>query len=182
MVMKFIVLIVILQLSACSIVKRQYGDVIANEQSTSVSPKDYHQLLLDMGAPDTVAVLNDAFIFAYHSVTIREPQFGITIPYYDLFKLNLGSATARHNYHFYAFDLMGNSINLSQFNWHNELGDGSAIGLIFIVEETVDLSHFKAPKEANLWGKQLLIDKELAEFSFAEIIAGNRLDLFGQTF
>ena len=182
MLIRLLVLIAIIQLSACSIVTRQYGEVITSKANPSSLIENYHQVLQNMGAPDTVAVLNDAFIFAYHSVSITEPQFGITIPYYDLFKLNLGSATAKHNYYFYAFDLQGQSINLSQYHWQNELGDGSTIGLIFVVEETVDLSHFKAPKEASLWGKQLLINKELAEFSFEEIITGNRLDLFGQTF
>ncbi len=179
MLTKLALCILVLQLSACSVVKRQYDFI---EPVKKFSPKDYHQVLTTMGAPSSVAVLNDSFIFAYHSVTIKEPQFGLTIPYYDLFKFNLGSATAKHNYHFYAFNFDGTSINLSQLSWQNQLGDGTSIGLIFVVEETVDLSNFDTPKETSLWGKNLLIDKDLAELNFQEVILGKRLDLIGQSF
>ena len=78
-------------------VKRQYGHV---ESVKAFSPKNYHEVLITMSAPDSVAVLNDAFIFAYHSVAINEPQLGLAIPSFDFFKFTLGSATTTHHYHF----------------------------------------------------------------------------------
>jgi len=178
---KLLLIILLITIPSCSVVKRQYGN-ISPEHHQEYSLTNYHQVLNHMGAPDSIAILNDAFIFTYHSVIINEPQFGLTLPYYDLFKFNLGSATAKNNYYFYAFDLLGNCINLSKYKWQNDLGNGSSIGLIFVVEETVDLTNFKAAQKANSWGKNLLIDKGLAELSLEEIILGNRIDLIGQSF
>ncbi len=141
-----------------------------------------HDVLQKMGAPDSIAVLNDAFIFAYHSVSINEPQLGLAIPSFDFFKLTLGSATANHNYHFYAFTLDGNIVNLQNSHWQNTLGESSSFGLIFIVEETVDLASFEVPRASNLWGQSLLLDKALVELSFEEIILAKRLDLVGQSY
>ncbi|KGJ92283.1 hypothetical protein [Colwellia psychrerythraea] len=172
-------LLCLLMLTSCSMVKRQYGHVGTVKP---FSPKDYHQVLTTMGAPDSIAVLNDAFIFAYHSVTIDEPQLGLAIPSFDFFKFTLGSATAIHNYHFYAFSLQGKTINLQQNYWQNALGDSSTIGLIFVVEETVDLTSFETPRAANLWGERLLFDIDLIEFSFQDIILARRLDLIGQDY
>jgi hypothetical protein len=166
-------------LTSCSLVKRQYGNVVSVE---SFSPKDYHEVLQKIGAPDSVAVLNDAFIFAYHSVSIDEPQLGLSIPTFDFFKFTLGSATAIHNYHFYAFTLYGDIINLQQTHWQNSLGDSSSFGLIFVVEETIDLESFEVPRAANLWGQSLLLETNLIEFSFEDIILAKRLDLIGQDY
>ena len=171
--------ICLLMLTSCSVIKRQYGHVAA---VPAFSPKDYHQVLDKMGAPDSIAVLNDAFIFAYHSVAIDEPQFGLAIPSFDIFKFTLGSATAVHHYHFYAFSLQGNVINLQTNHWQSALGDSSSIGLIFVVEETVDLASFEVRRAANLWGERLLFDTNLIEFSFEEIILAKRLDLIGQDY
>jgi len=179
---KLLFIILLVLLPSCSIVKRQYGHNPSPKHQQEYPLTNYHQVLDQMGAPDSIAILNDAFIFTYHSVVINEPQFGINIPFFDLIKFNLGNATAKHSYYFYAFNLSGNCINLSRYKWKNELGNGSSIGLIFIVEETVDLTNFKAEHEANLWGKSLLIDKGLAEFSLEEIILGNRIGLIGQSF
>lgn len=179
---KLLTIILLLSLSACTMVKRQYGHDLSSKNHDASSLKSYHNVLDNMGAPDSVAVLNDSYIFAYHNVVIDEPQFGLNIPYYDLFKINLGVATAKHNYHFFAFDYEGNTINLSQFGWSNNLGSGSSLGFVFVVEETVDLSKFTIEKEASLWGKNLLLDKELAEFDLTDIVLGKRLDLHGQNF
>jgi len=160
-------------------VKRQYGYVEAIE---SFLPRDYHEVLQQIGAPDSVAVLNDAFIFAYHSVSIDEPQLGLAIPAFDLFKFTLGSATATHNYHFYAFTLHGDIINLQKTHWQNSLGESSSFGLIFVVEETVDLESFEVPRATNLWGQSLLLETNLIEFSFEDIILAKRLDLIGQDY
>lgn len=172
-------LLCLLMLTSCSVVKRQYGHV---ETVKPFSPRDYHEVLTQMGAPDSIAVLNDAFIFAYHSVAINEPQVGLTIPSFDFFKFTLGSATAVHNYHFYAFSLAGNIINLQKNNWQNSLGESSTIGLIFVVEETVDLASFEARRATNLWGERLLLDINLVEVSFEEIVLAKRLDLIGQDY
>ncbi len=166
-------------LPACSIVKRQYGYV---EPVASFTPTNSHDVLQKMGAPDSIAVLNDAFIFAYHSISIDEPQLGLAIPSFDFFKFTLGSATASHNYHFFAFTLEGKVINLQDNRWQNALGDSSAIGLIFVVEETVDLASFEVPRATNLWGQSLLLDKSLLEISFEDIILAKRLDLIGQDY
>ena len=166
-------------LTSCSMVKRQYGHV---ETVAAFTPKNYHEVLTQMGAPDSIAVLNDAFIFAYHSVTIDEPQLGLAIPSFDFFKFTLGSATAVHNYHFYAFSLQGDTLNLKQNNWQNALGDSSSIGLIFVVEETVDLASFETKRAANVWGERLLLDINLIEFPFQEIVLAKRLDLIGQDY
>jgi len=160
-------------------VKRQYGYV---EPIERFSPNDYHQVLHTLGAPDSVAVLNDAFVFAYHSVSIHEPQLGLAIPAFDLFKLTLGSATAIHNYHFYAFTLQGDIINLQKTHWQNSLGDSSSLGLIFVIEETVDLASFEVPRSTNLWGQGLLLETNLIEFSFEDIILAKRLDLIGHDY
>jgi len=179
---KLLIIVLLVLLPSCSIVKRQYGYDFPPDKSNKFSPINYHQVFELMGAPDSIAILNDAYIFTYHRVAINEPQFGFNIPYFDLIKLNLGKATAQHSYYFFAFRLSGDSINLSQYKWKNKLGRGSSIGLIFVVEETVDLTNFKASHEADLWGRNLLIDKGLAEFSLEEIILGNRIDLIGQSF
>ena len=178
-VLKIASLLCLLMLTSCSVVKRQYGHV---ETVKSFSPKHYHEVLTQMGAPDSIAVLNDAFIFAYHSVDIDEPQLGLAIPYYDLFKFTLGTATAHHNYHFYAFTLQGDIINLQHNHWQNALGDSSSIGLFFVVEETVDLASFEVPRSANFWGQSLLLDKNLSELDFREIVLAKRLDLIGQEY
>ncbi len=172
-------LLCLIVLPACSIVKRQYGYV---EPATTFSPMNSHDVLQQMGAPDSIAVLNDAFIFAYHSVSINEPQLGLVIPTFDFFKLTRGSAIASHNYHFYAFSLDGDIINLQNSHWQNTLGESSSFGLIFIVEETVDLASFEIPRASNLWGQSLLLDKSLVEVSFEEIILAKRLDLVGQSY
>ena len=177
--LRTISLLCLLMLPACSIVKRQYGFV---EPVQAFAPTDYHQVLAKMGAPDSIAVLNDAFIFAYHSVAIDEPQLGLAIPSFDFFKFTLGSATATHHYHFFAFSLQGEVINLQHNNWQNALGDSSSIGLIFVVEETVDLASFELGRAANLWGQYLLLDTNLVELSFGEIILAKRLDLIGQAY
>ncbi len=175
----FICSFCLLVLTSCSIVKRQYGHV---ESVKAFSPKNYHEVLTKMGAPDSVAVLNDAFIFAYHSVAINEPQLGLAIPSFDFFKFTLGSATATHHYHFYAFSLQGNVINLRKNHWKNALGESSAIGLVFVVEETVDLTNFEVPRATNLWGQRLLINKSLSEIDFEDIVLAKRLDLIGQDY
>lgn len=172
-------IVVLFTLSSCSIIKRQYGHI---EQVEDFSPKNYHDVMLALGAPDSIAVLNDAFVFAYHSVKIDEPQLGLTIPYYDLFKLNLGTATAIHNYHFYAFSLQGDVILFKNNRWQNALGESSSVGLFFVVEETVDMTSFEVPRAANLWGQQLLIEQNLIDFSFDDIILAKRLDLIGQEY
>ena len=169
----------LLMLTSCSVIKRQYGHVAT---VPAFSPKNYHQVLAKMGAPDSIAVLNDAFIFSYHSVAINEPQLGIAIPSFDFFKFTLGSATATHQYHFYAFTLTGDVINLQKNQWQNALGDSSYIALIFVVEETVDLASFEARRAVNFWGERLLFDTNLIEFSFEEIILAKRLDLIGQDY
>jgi hypothetical protein len=169
----------LLALPSCSIIKRQYGHIPTVE---AFAPSNYHQVLAELGAPDSIAVLNDAFIFAYHSVDIDEPQLGLAIPYYDLFKFTLGTATAHHNYHFYAFTLQGDIINLQHNHWQNALGDSSSIGLFFVVEETVDLASFEVPRSANFWGQSLLLDKNLSELDFREIVLAKRLDLIGQEY
>ncbi len=176
---KIISLLCLLMLSSCSVVKRQYGHV---ETVKPFSPTDYHQVLTQMGAPDSIAVLNDAFIFAYHSVAIDEPQLGLAIPSFDFFKFTLGSATATHHYHFYAFNLKGNIVNLQKNHWQNSLGESTSFGLIFVVEETVDLASFDVRRAANQWGERLLFDINLIEFSFEEIILAKRLDLIGQNY
>jgi len=172
-------LLCLVTLPSCSIVKRQYGYV---EPVTAFTPQNSHDVLQKMGAPDSIAVLNDAFIFAYHSISIDEPQLGLAIPSFDFFKFTLGAATASHNYHFYAFTLEGKIINLQENRWQNALGDSSAIGLIFVVEETVDLASFEVPRATNLWGQSLLLDKTLVEISFEDIILAKRLDLIGQDY
>ncbi|WP_157443206.1 hypothetical protein [Colwellia piezophila] len=177
--LRIISLFFLVLLTSCSMVKRQYGYVAT---VPAFSPKNYHDVLTQMGAPDSIAVLNDAFIFAYHSVTIDEPQLGLAIPSFDFFKFTLGSATATHNYHFYAFSLQGDTINLQQNHWQNTLGDSSSIGLIFVVEETVDLASFETKRAANVWGERLLLDINLIEISFEEIVLGKRLDLIGQDY
>ena len=168
-----------LLLTSCSVVKRQYGHV---ESVKAFSPKNYHEVLTTMGAPDSIAVLNDAFIFAYHSVAINEPQLGLAIPSFDFFKFTLGSATATHHYHFYAFSLQGKVINLHKNHWKNALGESSAIGLVFVVEETVDLESFEVRRAANVWGERLLLDINLIEVSFEDIVLAKRLDLIGQDY
>jgi hypothetical protein len=175
----FICSLCLLVLTSCSIVKRQYGHV---EPVKAFSPKNYHEVLTQMGAPDSVAILNDAFVFAYHSVLIDEPQLGLTIPNFDLFKFTLGSATATHYYHFYSFSLQGKVINLQKNHWQQALGESSAIELIFMVEETVDLANFEVPRATNLWGQRLLINKSLNEITFEEIVLAKRLDLIGQDY
>lgn len=177
--LKIASLLCLLMLTSCSVVKRQYGHV---ETVKSFSPKHYHEVLTQMGAPDSIAVLNDAFIFAYHSVAINEPQFGLAIPSFDFFKFTLGSATATHHYHFYAFSLQGDVINLQTNHWQNALGESSSIGLIFVVEETVDLASFEVKRAANLWGERLLFDINLIEVSFEDIVLAKRLDLIGQDY
>jgi len=94
----------------------------------------------------------------------------------------LGSAIATHQYHFYAFSLYGDTINLQQGNWQNALGNSSSIGLIFIVEETFNLSSFQVPQAANLWGELLLFDINFIEYSFEEIILAKQFDLMGQPY
>jgi len=169
----------LLLLTSCSVVKRQYGHV---EKIAPFSPENYHDVLTQMGAPDSIAILNDAFIFAYHSVAINEPQLGLAIPSFDFFKFTLGSATATHHYHFYAFSLQGNVINLQKNHWKNALGESSAIGLVFVVEETVDLENFEVRRAANVWGERLLLDINLIEVSFEDIVLAKRLDLIGQDY
>jgi len=170
-----------LLMSACSVVERQYGYI--ESQPKKYSPTNYHEVLTNMGAPDSIATLDDHFVFVYHSIFIIEPQIGFTIPNSELFKFSMGKATAKHTYHFYAFNLNGNIINDRQFFWHNNLGDGSALGFVFSVDETVDLTVFRDAREANLWGKQLLLKKAIiAEHNLDEVILGKRLDVVGQSF
>ena len=69
---------------------------------------------------------------------------------------------------------------MQQGHWKNALGESSTIGLIFVVEETVDLSSFEVRRAANLWGERLLFDIDLIEFSFEEIVLAKHLDLIGQ--
>ncbi len=141
-----------------------------------------HDVLQKMDVPDSIAVLNDAFIFAYHSVSINEPQLGFAIPSFDFYKLTLGSAIANHNYHFYAFTLDGDIVNLQNSHWQITLGDSSFFGLIFVVGETVGLASFEVNRASNLWEQSLLLDKALIEVSFEEIISAKRLDLVGQSY
>jgi hypothetical protein len=172
-------LFILLVLPSCTIIKRQYGYV---EPSSAYIPKSNCDVLQKMGAPDSVAVLNDAYIFAYYSITINEPQLGLAIPSFDFLKFTLGSATANHSYHFYAFTLEGKIINLQNSHWQNALGDSSSFGLIFVIEETIDLANFEVPRATNLWGQAILLDKPLLDISFEDIILAKRLDLIGQNY
>ncbi len=104
------------------------------DPATTFSPMNSHDVLQKMDVPDSIAVLNDAFIFAYRSVSINEPQLGFAIPSFDFFKLTVGSAIANHNYHFYAFTLDGDIVNLQNSHLQITLRERSSFGLIFVLK------------------------------------------------
>jgi len=165
-------------LCSCTIVQYEFGEAPKVE---SVRLNTYHDVLELYGAPDSLATVGDNLIFTYHSVKIVEPQLGLFIPSLDIFKYSWGKATATHTYLFYAFSEDGTLLNEGKSIWQNDLGNGSAFGVVFVVDETVDMSVYEETREVHLWGKQLLIPLNNAEESTHQVISGERIDIVGQS-
>ena len=165
-------------LCSCTIVEYKFGEV-PNIEATV--PNNYQDVLASHGAPDSIATVGDNLIFTYHSVEIFEPQLGLVIPSLDLFKYSWGRATATHTYLFYAFSSDGSLLSMGDRTWNNDLGNGSAFGVVFVVDETVDMSVYEEEREVHLWGKQLLVPVNNAEETTHQVISGERFDLVGQS-
>ena len=165
-------------LSGCSIVKHQYGHV--NGEVSNL--KNYHDVLSQVGAPDSIGYTENGFVFLYQSVQIIEPQLGISLPGIDWLKFSYGRAEAYYKVHWYSFSNDDKLLAVGKKEWTNELGGGSAIGIIIVVTESVDISRFKEVSAQLLWGKNLLLPQLMDEYSNQEIISGKRVDNMGQTF
>ena len=166
-------------LSGCSFIDSQYGYV---PDVPPLSPQSYHEVLAHLGAPDTIAVVDNKIALVYHSIKINEPQLGLAVWGADWLKFSMGDAVATHDFRYYSFGAEGEPAGSVEKKWSNPLGEGSALGIIFTAAETIDQSRFRDAREALLWGNKLLQNPELAENSMNEIIEGKRLDIVGQRF
>jgi len=169
----------IFMMSGCSFIDSQYGYV---PDAPPLNPKSYHDVLTHLGAPDTIAVVDNNVALVYHSIKINEPQLGFAIWGVEWIKFSIGDAIATHHFRYYSFGREGESIGSVEKSWTNPLGEGSALGVIFAAAETIDQSRFREARDAMLWGKKLLLHPEVAEHSMDEIIEGKRLDIVGQIF
>lgn len=177
--MRFNILFVSVFLTGCSFVDSQYSYV---PDAPPLSPKNYHEVLTHLGAPDTISVIDNKIALVYHSIKITEPQLGLSIRGMKWLKFSMGDAIATYNFRYYSFGTNGEPTGAVEKTWTNPLGKGSALGIIFNTAETIDQGRFRERREALLWGKKLLLHPDGAENSTDKIIEGKRLDIIGQEF
>ncbi|WP_237444466.1 hypothetical protein [Sinobacterium norvegicum] len=183
MILRLVLILLLTLLTSCSFISHQYGHTPKIVDSAQLDT--YHQVLQQLGAPDSVATKDGRMAFIYQQINIDEPQLAFSLWPSSGVQLNYGNANAQTHYVFFVFDSDGNTTAHAEKTWHHDMGDGLSVGLFFQVEETVDQARLQRTRSALQWGRTLLDNSVITQQALTAVgatdtIGADKIELIGQ--
>jgi len=132
--------------------------VAALEDDLPAHQPDYADVLAALGPPASISALDSGMVFQYEYTQVREAQFGISLNYswLKLFKFVLARGWNERKVLVLLFDEEGRLASHESGSWKVNLGGGSGVQPVFVVNSLVDTSQAESTYPSHEWGAALL--------------------------